>query len=123
MSKYIIRPTRKGFGVYHGRTVFGRMKLVQEHERLWDAEQQTLHMVTQDHHRELDYRRVSNQVMSTNMMEPRNDEEHIYTALLPAGKKPANVDESEEFAPRARSRRGARSMTNARANRRNPTSS
>jgi len=96
MSKYTIRPTRKGFGVYSGRTIFGRMKMIAEHERLWDAEVHTLHLVTQDYHRLLDYQRVTNQVMSTDMMEPRREEEHVYTALMLAGKKIPNADDTED---------------------------
>lgn len=102
MKAYTIRPTRKGFGIYSGRTILGRMKLVEEHERLFDAEQHALHLVTKANHRLLDYQRMPHQTMSTEQLQPRTNEEHIYTALLLAGKKLRSADDMEreaEFAP------------------------
>lgn len=95
MSTYTIRPTSKGFGVYGGRTWFGRPKLIEDHDRLYNAEQHALHLVTQDYHRLLDYHRLTNQTMSTDMMNPRVNEEHVYTALVLAGKKPASASGDE----------------------------
>lgn len=97
-TSYTIRPAGRGFGIYRGRTIFGRMREVAYHDRLWDAEQHCLSMVTQDYHKELDYRRITNQTMSTDMMLPRQDEEHLYTALLLAGKKPRDGDDMENEA-------------------------
>lgn len=98
MTTYNIRPYGDGFGIFKGRTIFGRPKLIQKHERLFDAEMHTLHLVTQDYHRELDYVRLTHQVMSTDMMQPRANEEHVYTALLLAGKRPHSPNDDE--APR-----------------------
>lgn len=104
MSTYLIRPNSRGFGIYLGRNWIGRPKLLQQHDRLFNAELATLHLVTQDYHKLLDYRRLTNQVMSTDMMEPRTSEEHVYTALLLAGKRPPGGDGSYDdisgFSPR-----------------------
>lgn len=97
MSKYIIRPTRNGFGIYNGRTLFGRMCKVAERERLWEAENAALYFATQDYHKQLDYRRVTTQVLSTDMMDPIASEEHIYTALVLAGKQPANALDEDDY--------------------------
>ena len=96
MTTYTIRPTSKGFGVFHGRTWLGRPKLVEEHDRLYSAEMHALHLVTQDYHKLLDYDRLSNQTMSTDMMKPRASEEHVYTALVLAGKRPPGGDTPDE---------------------------
>jgi hypothetical protein len=102
MKTFTIRPTRRGFGVYSGRTIFGRMQLIEEHERLHTAEMHALHLVTKANHRLLDYDRVTHQTMSTAMCQPRTNEEHIYTALVLAGKKPRDAEDMEHearFAP------------------------
>lgn len=100
MSKYVIRPTRNGFGIYNGRTIFGHMRKIAERERLWEAENAAVFFATQDYHKQLDYRRLTTQVVSTDMMDPIASEEHIYTALVLAGKKPVNaVDEDDYRAP------------------------
>lgn len=105
MTTYHIRPNSKGFGVYKGRNWLGRPKLIEQHDRLFNAELHALNLVTQDYHKLLDYRRLTNQIMSTDMLEPRANEEHIYTALLLAGKRPVGgdgtFDEISGFSPRA----------------------
>lgn len=104
MSTYTIRPTGKGFGVFSGRTWLGKPRIVADHERLFEAEMHALHCVTQDYHKQLDYHRLTNQTMTTEMMIPRTNEEHIYTALVLAGKRPFSTEDNDEsnFAPRVR---------------------
>ena len=102
MTSYTIRPTATGFGIFKGRTMFGRPKQVANRERLYDAEMYTLSLVAQDYHRELDYTRLTHQTMSTDMMNPRTSEEHIYVALSLAGKKPPGADDQDEFRPMLR---------------------
>lgn len=98
MSTYTIKPVGNGFAVYGAeRTRFlRRPKEVARHERLFEAEMHALHLVTQDYHKELDYARVANQIMSTEMCVPRANEEHIYTALSLAGRRPPSAADHED---------------------------